>query len=48
VGLAALLACSRVLTGVHRPGDAVAGALIGTTLAQLSTHALERHAARRP
>jgi membrane-associated phospholipid phosphatase len=41
-GLAALVAYSRVHTGVHYPGDVVAGALIGTTLAQLTTHALDR------
>jgi len=37
--LAALVAYSRVHTGVHYPGDVLAGALIGTTLAQLTTHA---------
>lgn len=41
-GLAALVAYSRVHTGVHYPGDAVAGALVGTVVAQLATHALER------
>jgi undecaprenyl-diphosphatase len=41
-GLAALVAYSRVHTGVHYPGDVVAGALMGTTLAQITTHALER------
>ena len=35
--LAALVAYSRVHTGVHYPGDVLAGALIGTALAQLST-----------
>lgn len=40
--LAALVAYSRVHTGVHYPGDAVAGSLMGVTLAQLTTHALER------
>jgi membrane-associated phospholipid phosphatase len=40
-GLAALVAYSRVHTGVHYPGDVIAGALIGTTLAQLTTRALE-------
>src|SRR6478752_3629294 len=34
-GLAALVAYSRVHTGVHYPGDVVAGALMGTTIAQL-------------
>jgi membrane-associated phospholipid phosphatase len=36
--LAALVAYSRVHTGVHYPGDVLAGALIGTTLGQLTTH----------
>jgi undecaprenyl-diphosphatase len=40
--LAAVVAYSRVHTGVHFPGDVVAGALIGTTVAQLTTHTLER------
>ncbi|MDX6688111.1 MAG: hypothetical protein QOF86_4239 [Baekduia sp.] len=46
-GLAALVAYSRVHTGVHYPGDVVAGALLGTVLAQLTTHALDRRATRR-
>ena len=37
--LAALVAYSRVHTGVHYPGDVVAGALIGTALAQIATRA---------
>jgi membrane-associated phospholipid phosphatase len=41
-GLAALVAYSRVHTGVHYPGDVVAGALLGTTLAQATTYALDR------
>ena len=41
-GLAAVVAYSRVHTGVHYPGDVVAGALIGTALAQITTHALDR------
>lgn len=45
-GLAALVAYSRVHTGVHYPGDVVAGALLGTVLAQLTTHALDRVARR--
>jgi membrane-associated phospholipid phosphatase len=40
--LAAVVAYSRVHTGVHFPGDVVAGALIGAALAQGTTHALER------
>lgn len=39
--LAGLVSYSRVHTGVHYPGDVMAGALIGTTLAQITTHALE-------
>jgi membrane-associated phospholipid phosphatase len=46
-GLAALVAYSRVGTGVHYPGDVVAGALIGTVLAQLTTHALDGPSRRR-
>jgi undecaprenyl-diphosphatase len=46
-GLAALVAYSRVHTGVHYPGDVVGGALLGTGLAQLTTHALDRQTARR-
>jgi membrane-associated phospholipid phosphatase len=42
-GLAALVAYSRVHTGVHYPGDVVAGALLGTTLAQATTYALDHH-----
>jgi membrane-associated phospholipid phosphatase len=41
-GLAALVAYSRVHTGVHYPGDVIAGALLGTTLAQATTHAFDR------
>jgi undecaprenyl-diphosphatase len=41
--LAALVAYSRIHTGVHYPGDVVVGSLMGTSLAQLTTHALERH-----
>ena len=44
--LATVVAYSRVHTGVHFPGDVVAGALIGTALAQLTTHTLERHMMR--
>jgi membrane-associated phospholipid phosphatase len=46
-GLAALVAYSRVHTGIHYPGDVVAGALIGTALAQLTTHELDRRLAQR-
>ena len=45
--LAALVAYSRVHTGVHYPGDVVAGAVSGTVVAQLTTHALDRRAAKR-
>jgi membrane-associated phospholipid phosphatase len=38
--LAALVAYSRVHTGVHYPGDVLAGALLGGALAQATTHAL--------
>jgi membrane-associated phospholipid phosphatase len=47
-GVAALVAYSRVHTGVHYPGDVVAGALVGTMLAQLTTHALTRRQSRPP
>jgi membrane-associated phospholipid phosphatase len=40
--LAALVAYSRIHTGVHYPGDVVTGALMGTALAQITTQALER------
>ena len=43
--LAALVAYSRVHTGVHYPGDTIGGALIGTLLAQIATHELERRRA---
>lgn len=41
-GLAALVAYSRVHTGVHYPADVIAGALIGIALAQLTTRVLPR------
>jgi undecaprenyl-diphosphatase len=41
-GLAAVVAYSRVHAGVHYPADVVSGALAGTVLAQLTTHALDR------
>jgi membrane-associated phospholipid phosphatase len=40
--LAALVAYSRVHTGVHYPGDVVVGSLMGAALAQLTAHALDR------
>ena len=40
--LAAIVAYSRVHTGVHYPGDALAGSLLGSALAQLTTGMLER------
>jgi membrane-associated phospholipid phosphatase len=40
--LAALVAYSRVHTGVHYPGDAIAGSVIGSVLAQLTAVAVER------
>jgi undecaprenyl-diphosphatase len=40
--LAALVAYSRVHTGLHYPGDAIGGAFLGTTLAQLTVRALDR------
>jgi undecaprenyl-diphosphatase len=39
--LAALVAYSRVHTGVHYPGDVLVGSLLGTAIAQLTTGALE-------
>jgi membrane-associated phospholipid phosphatase len=45
-GLAALVGYSRVHTGVHYPGDVVAGALMGTALAQLTANALGRRTVR--
>jgi undecaprenyl-diphosphatase len=41
-GLAAVVAYSRVHTGVHYPGDALGGALLGGAVAQLTSNALER------
>src|SRR4051794_32694051 len=40
--LAALVAYSRVHTGVHYPGDVTIGSLIGSSLAQATTWSLER------
>ena len=44
---AALVAYSRVHTGVHYPGDVVAGALIGTVVAQFAARAVDRAADHR-
>jgi membrane-associated phospholipid phosphatase len=40
--LAALVAYSRVHTGVHYPGDVVFGSLLGISVARRTTRALER------
>jgi undecaprenyl-diphosphatase len=40
--LAALVAYSRIHTGVHFPGDVVAGSLVGTACAQLTARAVDR------
>ena len=41
--LAALVSYSRIHTGVHFPGDVVAGTLIGSAVADLTTSAIARH-----
>jgi membrane-associated phospholipid phosphatase len=41
-GLAALVAYSRVHTGVHYPGDVAIGSLLGAALAQATTQSLDR------
>lgn len=41
--LAALVAYSRVHTGVHYPGDTIAGAIVGAVIADLTSGALARH-----
>ena len=41
-GLAALVAYSRVHSGVHYPADVISGALAGTVLAQMTTCVLDR------
>ena len=40
-GLAALVGYSRIHTGVHFPGDVIAGALLGTVLAEATAHWVE-------
>jgi membrane-associated phospholipid phosphatase len=40
--LAALVAYSRVHTGVHYPADVIVGALAGASIAQATTWSLER------
>ena len=42
-GLAAVVAYSRVHTGVHYPGDVVVGAVAGVAIAQLTTSFLDTH-----
>jgi undecaprenyl-diphosphatase len=46
-GLAVVVGYSRVHTGVHYPGDVVAGALIGTLLAQVTSYAIDHRSLRR-
>jgi membrane-associated phospholipid phosphatase len=43
--LASAVAYSRVHTGVHYPGDVIAGALVGVSLAELTGRALRRRLA---
>jgi undecaprenyl-diphosphatase len=45
--LAGLVSYSRIHSGVHFPGDVVAGALIGLTLGNLTAGVLARSAALR-
>jgi undecaprenyl-diphosphatase len=45
--VAAAVAYSRVHTGVHYPGDAVAGALVGSALGQLACRTFDQHRSRR-
>jgi membrane-associated phospholipid phosphatase len=40
--LASLVAYSRVHTGVHYPGDVLAGSIIGSIIGPLTTHAIRR------
>jgi len=44
--IAALVAYSRVHTGVHYPGDVVAGSLLGGALAQVTSVAIDRRTGR--
>jgi membrane-associated phospholipid phosphatase len=46
--LAAVVAYSRVHTGVHYPSDVLAGALLGGAVAQATTQALARRSGRSP
>ena len=39
---AGLVAYSRVHTGVHYPGDVLAGSVLGTAIAQVTTRAVDR------
>ena len=43
---AALVAYSRDHTGVHYPGDVVAGSLLGGALAQVTSVAIDRRTGR--
>ena len=45
---AALVAYSRVHTGVHYPADVIAGALIGSAVAPLTSALLKRIRAQEP
>jgi membrane-associated phospholipid phosphatase len=45
--LGALVAYSRVHTGVHFPGDVVAGSLLGGAIAQVTARAIDRRGERR-
>lgn len=45
-GLGGLVGYSRVHTGVHYPGDVLAGALLGAVIADLTAGALERTSRR--